>query len=606
MPRASAWEWTRTVVLGVNIAWTTLSLGGFLPGSRAVMIALTAVLVAVHFCDPNKQAPAHPAGWLFLPFVLYAACNVLWVTPVQWLGWTDWINWAQAIAVFWIVLNAITSAQCRRCLIGVLALLGVTSALMGAYQHFVDPKWLMLGRTQVLQFIGRSTGTFGIPNSQGVFMALLLPPAAALSFSRARSGATHVAAFAVTLVLAAGFVLAVSRGAWLALALAVTLRALFMPGRSIAARVGWAAAAACAAAGALLLFYISFPIMHVRMGQFVADAGERSRPIMWRGAWGIFREHSLWGGGAGCFNTLFEGFRPEGFLGEPVYAHCDYLNTLCDYGVVGFVLFFGAAATVLWRIAGARGFSGAAFTGLLAFALHLSVDFHLKIPALAMIVAAIAALITSEAWQVAAPPHSPRSWEKILGVGISLVVLVGAFSWMVPRYSAEEIRRAAREKIDKMANSGTDVKSQRDVLAKVRSAFARSVEIDPTNPQSWSDEAYADSLWALVAPDETHALGIAAANDASRAVSIAPVVAEFWIREGAGLDMQGKWSEGGTCSSNALILAPFRADIWYYRAYHLSLNPVESGSALAAANVSLRLDPGFLLAQALRQRLGHG
>jgi hypothetical protein len=54
----------------------------------------------------------------------------------------------------------------------------------------------------------------------------------------------------------------------------------------------------------------------------------------------------------------------------------------------------------------------------------------------------------------------------------------------------------------------------------------------------------------------------------------------------------------------ALQLAPGRADVWYYQAYHLSLVPNEAGPAAAAADVCLRLDPGFLLAQILRQRLG--
>jgi hypothetical protein len=54
---------------------------------------------------------------------------------------------------------------------------------------------------------------------------------------------------------------------------------------------------------------------------------------------------------------------------------------------------------------------------------------------------------------------------------------------------------------------------------------------------------------------------------------------------------------------HALQLAPARADVWYYQAYHLSLAEVEVGPAMAAADVCLRLDPGFLLAQLLRQRL---
>jgi lipoprotein NlpI len=98
-------------------------------------------------------------------------------------------------------------------------------------------------------------------------------------------------------------------------------------------------------------------------------------------------------------------------------------------------------------------------------------------------------------------------------------------------------------------------------------------------------------------------LGISAFNDADRAVQICPVYAEFWIRRGTGLDMQGRWSEGGDDFIRALHIAPLRADVWYYEAYHLSLKRTEYGPAMADADVCLRLDPGFLLAQSLRQRL---
>jgi hypothetical protein len=67
--------------------------------------------------------------------------------------------------------------------------------------------------------------------------------------------------------------------------------------------------------------------------------------------------------------------------------------------------------------------------------------------------------------------------------------------------------------------------------------------------------------------------------------------------------MQRRWLDGGHCFIRALRLAPFRPDVWYYQAYHLSLVSNEVGPAIADASFCLRLDPGFRLAQALRQRL---
>src|ERR1039457_2455233 len=111
---SAAFARARVALLLANISWTTLCLGGFLPGSRVLMAALTAALIAVHVADPARGTRAHAAGWLFVPFLAYAAANVAWVTPVRWLGWTDWLNWAQAAAVFWVVLNGVVTPACRR------------------------------------------------------------------------------------------------------------------------------------------------------------------------------------------------------------------------------------------------------------------------------------------------------------------------------------------------------------------------------------------------------------------------------------------------------------------------------------------------------------
>jgi len=604
--RASAFEWARTVLLSANLLWTTLCLGGFLPGARVLMTVLTAALIAVHFADPDRGTRAHPAGWLFIPFLAYAAANLAWVTPVRWLGWFDWLNWAQAAAVFWIVLNGVAAPACRRFLCVLLVAIGVAAAAMAGYQHFVDPHWIMLGRRQAEQFIGRSSGPFGIPNSLGVLMALLIPPVGELALRPGRPAALRALCAAALVFLAAGFVLAVSRGAWLALAAAFALKPLLTPGRSMARRIPVAAGVAAAAAAAAALLYFSFPLMHTRVDFMFRDLGERTRPIMWRGAWRIFEAHPALGGGAGSFDVLFEPFRPEGYRDQPYYAHSDYLNTLADYGAVGFILLFGAAAVVAWRCARARGLAGAAFTGLLAFALHLLVDFHMKIPALAMIVATVAALVTAKAWPegqgMAAP--APGLPARAAALFVALAAIVLAFGYAVPKYRAEESRRASRERIDKIALAGTDVSGEREALSKFGDGCARAVALDPGNAQAWSDWAYSDTLWALADPRRTVELGVDAERKAGRAVAICPVVWEFWVRKGTALDMQRRWIEGGECFVRALQLAPLRADSWYYQAYHLSLVSTEAGPALAAANLCLRLDPGFLLAQALRQRLG--
>jgi O-antigen ligase len=460
----------------------------------------------------------------------------------------------------------------------------------------------MLGRRQAAQFLGRSSGPFGIPNSLGAFMALLIPPVGFMALHPGRPGRRALWAAALCL-LAAGFVLAVSRGAWLALAGAFALRAMLAPGHGLGRRLGSAATTVAAAAALGGIVYLAFPLMRERVDQLVSNAGERSRPAMWRAAWRIFEAHPAVGSGAGSYDTAFEGFRPVGNLDQPTYAHSDYLNTLSDYGAVGFLLLFAAGGLVARRWLGAPGLAGAAATGLVAFGLHLLVDFDLKIPALAMIAATVAALLTSETWPGQPVPGAPR-WARPAALGAAAAILAATGFWAIPRYRADEARRRAREQIDAMAQGGDDMAAQRDGLARIRTLLADAVRLDPWNAQAWSDSAYADSLWAFVQPAQTRQLGAEAERQAGRAVALGPAVAEFWIRLGVGLDMEGSWIKAGDCFVRALRIAPGRPDCWYYQAYHLSRDPAQIAAAFAAADYALRLDPGYLLAQALRQRLG--
>ena len=588
-------------MLSAILAWATLCLGGVLAGTRAVTAVLASLLLAVHFLDGARGWRARPAGWLAVPFLLYAAANVLWVTPVPWLGWSDWLNWALAALVFWVVLNGVESRGPRVLLCSSIVAIGCASAALAAYQHFRDPHWIMLGRHQADQFIGRASGSFGIPNSLGVLMALLLPPVGFLALSRRASAAVRVLCAVALLFLLAGFVLAVSRGAWISLALALAVRPLLSPGRSVGWRLGAALGAAAAASAAAGVLYYSFPLMRTRMNQLVSESGERTRPIMWRGAWRIFESHPVLGAGAAAFDPLFEAYRPMGYKDQPYYAHCDYLNTLCDYGAVGFALALLAAWPVLWRGARSRGLAGAAFTGILAFSFHLLIDFHFKIPALAMILASVGALVAAGDAPALAPPPAGR---RLAAGAFGLAAASGLLGWALPAYRAEAARYAARERIDRMASKGIDVTSRPEEMRQIREELRRAVRMDPGNAKAWSDIAYADSLEALVDPPSTARLGIEAEAEANRALAISKVVPEFWIRKSTALDMQGKWDDGGACLVEALKLAAYRPDVWYYQAYHLSLKPSETGPALAAANLSLRLDPGFLLAQTLRQRLG--
>lgn len=613
-------EYAQAGLLAANLAWTTLCLGGYRPETMVVTSALTTALLALHLLArivfPDAWGKTHPAGWLLLPFLAYAAANVLRVTPVRWLGWHDWLGWAQMIAVFWVVLNGVRARAAQRLVLGALALIGLVAVALAAYQIFVRPDWLMLGRKQAEQFLGRASGPFGVPNSLAALLLLLLPPLVAATFRRRASAVQRVLTGYLAVMMAAGLVFTASRGAWLGLAVAVMLWPLLVGRKSWAQRFGRVAVAAAAVAVIGGAVYLLVPKMQARFDAMVQEAGEKTRPVMWRGAWKLFEEHPVWGSGAGSYNVAFEQHRPEHYQLDSQWAHNDYLNTLSDYGAVGFVLFFGAVGAVIFgcvRRARTAEVSApgdlrdetrgrrALALGLLAFGLHLLVDFHFKIPALAMAVAVVAGVLVQRTWPVAATPERRSSWRRVLPGGALCAVPVLFFGLVRPHYQAEALRYPARQALDMLSGEAED--AYRPTLERTRADLARATQIDPSNVQAWTDLAHATALWAHVEPAQTRALGMAAQRWADEALARTRFMPEPWIRRAVALDMQSRWLEAGDSLIQAMKLAPAQAAVWYYQAYHLSLNPVTRLQARAAVGICLRLDPTHRQAQLLRQQL---
>jgi hypothetical protein len=628
-PRVSVWEWIQTILLSANLVWTTLCLGGFLARTMVVTSVLTAALLAVHaiatWIAPRRP---HPAGYWFGPFLVYAAANVAWISPARWLGWIDWFGWLQLVAIFWVVLNGVRSRQAQTALFGVLLAVAAVAVWLGCYQRFVDPKWLMLGRTQADQFLGRSSGPFGIPNSFAALLLLLTPPIGALALRRGATILARVFFGWLLLVFLLGLGLTVSRGAWLGLAIALSVWPI------VGARLGWWKRVALAGTVAVaivligLLVYSTSSIVHERFTQLARDAGERSRPILWRAAWAMVRERPILGTGGGSFNVLFDKFRPEGFLPRPVWAHNDYLNTFSDYGVTGFCLFFGPAGVVALmalrrrtepgerssvsrRVGSARRTGNwladslvrqALGIGILAFALQLFVDFHLKIPALAMALACVTGLLVVHAW-----PNEPQP-STAAGRNVTATAMFAVAAAIVlcvtPQYRAEALRFAARDAMDRMAKSTPEDAIVRVRLVEIRKQLEQATQIAPSNGQAWSDLSYAVAQTARLAPDDAvKALGREAEAAANRALALSPEVAEFWVRRGIARDTQNLWLAAGTDFAQAVVLSPNAVLPWYHYAYHMLLRPTGLDMGQAAVEFCLRLDPSNPDAQALRQRL---
>lgn len=617
--RASVWEWTQTGLLAANLGWTTLYMGGYRPMAQVVTLSLTVALLLVHgMCALRERRRPHPAGWWLLPFLAYATANVLWVSPSKWLGWLDWLAWAQMTAVFWVTLNGIRHAATRATLYFTFAALGVAGVGLGCYQRFLQPDWVMVGERWP-QYIGRASGSFSMPNSLAAWLILLLPSAASLALRRRTGEKSRVWWAWVALVLLCGLALTLSRGAWLALSIALVAWPLSLRRWRWTRRVGVAVAVIVGVGLASTWLYRSQSQVRERVSHALRDSGERTRPIMWVAAWKLFQDAPIFGTGAGSYDALFERHRPEGYPDRTLFAHNEYLNTLSDHGLVGFALLFGGMGVLVVRcLRGRRDeearragwidsstFTAGLGVGLLAFALQMALDFHLKIPALALAFGVLAALAVGNRWRVAPQPSTngvnAGAGGVLLAAGVAW--LVAALGFLVPLLRSEAERAPARREIDRLGERDFDLARYRAVLPGAHAALLRATELCPANGQAWSDLAYAAALLPLLDPSRTQARGVEAERAAARALALSRVHVEFWIRQGTGRDLQGRWAEAGDDFAHTVKLAPNSAVAWGYYADHLARVPAAHEAADAAARFCLRLDPGNPLGLALRQRL---
>ncbi len=613
-------EWLLVVGLAVTLAWTTLCLGGYLAETMVVtswavfgLAALGGLLWAMG--RGSKPPTFNRAVLLPLPFLLYALASVLWIAPAKWLAWREWLLWFQMWLVFALALHFGRGRRQTWGIVGMLVALGLVGTAMAAYQRYVDKTWMMLGRTQAEQFFGRSGGMFGIPNSLAGLLELMIPVCLTLLFSRATKVLVKVVCGWLVALFVFAVVLTGSRGGWIGLALALMLWPL-LGGRDWRKRLAGAAVVLALAVAGLWSLDRFSDYAHERIQPFIEGRFEPSRPIMWKVGWQIWRDQPWLGSGAASYSVLFEQYCPRGFLNVPNWTHNDYLNTLSDYGVAGFGLWAVAGAGLLglgWQaVQRARG-GGAAtvglfglgswklglFVGLLAFAFHLGVDFHTKLPALAFAVAIVVALLVRD------EPRLRQSirpgWARGAGLGLAVASLVIAAGLASPLYQAEALRYAARRTIDRYAKSGHGDMSQ--IIPAARASFEQAVKIYPTNGQAWADLSYATALSWHVTKGDLVGLGSRAEGEANRALALCAVNAEFWVRKGIALDMQAQQSEGETCFLQAVELAPNMPVWWYQLAYHLSVFPERKAEALRAVETCLTLDRSNSAGVALRQQL---
>ena len=587
------------VLLGVgSLAWVTWQLGGVLPCTMGVgLLGLFGAAGWVVLRWWVIDATGAPPGWWYpLPLLAWVSCHMLGLAELPSRGWLHgWHMWS-GLPAFWIGLHVARDARLWRwTLVGVGV---ITLVVFGAavFQRVGDATWLPLGRGQVAQYLGRSAGTFGNPNTMAAWLVVVLPAAVGFAWkpSLERSAGSRWFAAGVALAALVGVGLSYSRGVLLALVIGASLAWLIDGRKTWSRRLGLFGVMGLVLAGLIWSAYHANEQVQQRVDTLVEFRGERTRPLLWGIAIDLWQERPLVGYGGGSFGGLMERHRPEGLWESADSAHNEYLNGLSEYGLVGAFLAFGVIALFFRNIRRIRERPPGVLLGLGILAMAVSIDFHWRIPAVWWLAALAlgAVLAVRQNKPTKRFTNSKQLGSICFGVGVSLCCWILPWLQAGPIFRAEELRWTARESLDRLEGVSDAQRIRGEATAAVVT-LREAAALDAGSERIWQDISYGVSLQGFREFPASLKLGLEAEEAARRALVGSELVAEHWVRLGVALDQQGRWAEAGPAFGRAVTLAPRQPVMWYYQGFHLSLKPATRELAKAALSTCLRLDPWY-------------
>jgi len=369
---------------------------------QLAVAGLLVIWVALIWLDP-RALPAGPAGWLLVITAGYGVTRAH-VAEVHYLAMSDLGHFGMLVGFLLVILGCAADRRWQRWLIFFIIVAATAEALYALVQY-VRRSGFVLDVVQPASYLGRASGTYINPNhgawliSMGVVLGL---PLALLS---RETWAWRIFFGYAVAACGAGLVVTFSRGAWLGAGLALIAFSAWWLWREQKKWIG-------ATLLALLLLGAGFGVDRAQVAmdnQGRQQHNDIRLTAIWPAAVSVWKEQPFVGVGPGHFADHYRKYRPGayGTQSDPVRAHNDYLSLLADWGAIG--LGFAVALLAVLAVplgsrvmeAAAEGSTGrnrralsmaAAAAGLYALT-HAGTDFNLYLPANAMLMAVIMALV---------------------------------------------------------------------------------------------------------------------------------------------------------------------------------------------------------------------
>lgn len=347
---------------------------------QLLLIVVLGIWAAAQLTQPQrrivlKTSPVLLPILLFFAAITLSAGNAL--SMATWLN--EWLKWTQILVIIVICLHFGEGQGWQWLLMG-LAFAGIGNAMIGTYEFFGGSGALHLLISPTQPYF-RAFGTFGQPNPFGGFMGLLTPLLlftgigyGLLIWRRWQSDRSInrlqvlLSAFYLFagLFTAAAVILSWSRGAWLALGVALAAACFALP------RFWWQRFATIS----VLILLGGGLVLSGRLPASISDRIASStaelfafndvrgvdispenyavveRLAHWQAALNMASENPWLGVGFGNYEIAYPTYRLINWKFPLGHAHNYYLNVLAEAGIIGLVTYLGLWVSIIgltWR-----------------------------------------------------------------------------------------------------------------------------------------------------------------------------------------------------------------------------------------------------------------
>ena len=164
------------------------------------------------------------------------------------------------------------------------------------------------------------------------------------------------------------------------------------------------------------------------------------RVSMYRSGIAMLRDSPITGTGLGSFMHGFPSYQEPLVTGVVEHIHGDWLETILQVGVIGFLLLTGAFTAIIgiglrrWLRCPSRelrALTGGALGGVIALSIHMCMEFPFQIPANAVTIMLLLCIIASQPilegkWDAdydRPRPLRPSNWLKVLVGGVAIALI---------------------------------------------------------------------------------------------------------------------------------------------------------------------------------------